>query len=267
MSATKNQQGELADITQALAQDFVAHSPLQRLQNLRARVAGRIVFTTSLGIEDQAILHLIANAGLDIEIVTLDTGRLFGETYRLWRESEQHYGLRIRACYPQGEVLEELVARQGIDGFYESVAARHACCHVRKVEPLGRALAGAKAWVTGLRADASHTRGSMNGVEFDRVRNLIKLSPLFDWSRDQVAAFTTRENVPVNALHAQGFISIGCAPCTRAIAPGEDERAGRWWWENDAARECGLHVDDQGHLVRATAPQEQGTGAVKGPFQ
>lgn len=257
---------DLVAIQQALSRDFAAQSALQRLQNLRARVAGRIVFTTSLGVEDQAILHLIASASLDIEIVTLDTGRLFGETYNVWRESEHRYGLRIRAFYPRGEALEDLVARQGIDGFYDSVEARHDCCHVRKVEPLGRALAGASAWVTGLRANASQTRSGMNGVEFDAARQLIKLSPLFDWSREEAVAFAARENVPVNALHAQGFVSIGCAPCTRAIEPGEDERAGRWWWENDAARECGLHVDDQGKLVRAVA-SPQDSKAAKGPFQ
>lgn len=226
-------------------------TPLARLQALRAAVPGRIVFTTSFGIEDQALSHLILGTGLDIEVVTLDTGRLFPSTYTLWQETEERYGRRIRAYYPDARALAALVADAGINGFYHSKAARQACCEVRKVEPLDRALEGAAAWVTGLRADQSGQRGTTPLASIER--DLVKVSPLFDWTRQDVVDFCAAENVPVNALHAKGYPSIGCEPCTRAVQPGEDERAGRWWWESDEARECGLHVDDAGRLTRRAA--------------
>ncbi|WP_246662918.1 phosphoadenylyl-sulfate reductase [Pseudolabrys sp. FHR47] len=213
----------------------------ERLATLRDSIDGKIVFTTSFGIEDQAILHMIAKGGLDIDVVSLDTGRLFPQTYDLWAETERHFGLRIKAFYPRHFELEALVERQGINGFYESRDARQACCFVRKVEPLSRALANSAAWVTGLRADQSANRKDMALVSADKAHGLVKLSPLFDWSREQVVAFTASNGVPVNALHDKGFASIGCAPCTRALRPGEPERAGRWWWEDETKKECGLH--------------------------
>jgi phosphoadenosine phosphosulfate reductase len=224
-----------------------------RLRSIVDAVGGRIVFTTSFGIEDQLIAHHIFTERLPIEVVTLDTGRLFPETYRVWQETEERYGARIRAVYPNADALAALVADQGINGFYYSKDARLACCHARKVEPLKRALAGASAWVTGLRADQSGKRAETRLVEWDAEHALLKLAPLFDYSRERVAAECAELRVPVNALHAQGFASIGCAPCTRAIRPGEPERAGRWWWEEDTARECGLHVDASGKLVRSKA--------------
>lgn len=227
--------------------------PGERLASLRAAVPGRIVFTTSFGIEDQAVTHLIFERRLDIDLVTLDTGRLFPSTYRLWAETEERYGARIRSYHPQPETLAAHVADAGVNGFYHSKEARLGCCHVRKVEPLGRALAGAEAWVTGLRADQSGQRGSVELASWDADRRLIKLSPLFDWSRAQAEDFCAENDVPINALHAQGFLSIGCEPCTRALKPGEPERAGRWWWEGDDARECGLHVDANGKLTRRKA--------------
>jgi phosphoadenosine phosphosulfate reductase len=226
-------------------------NPPERLASLRAAVPGRIVFTTSFGIEDQAIAHAIFTAGLDIEVATLDTGRLFPETYDVWAETEARYGVRIRSYHPDASALSAFVADAGINGFYHSKAARTDCCFVRKVEPLGRALAGAGAWVTGLRAGQSDGREGVQLAGWDEERGLIKLNPLFDWSREQVAAFCAAHNVPINALHAKGFLSIGCQPCTRAVKPGEAERAGRWWWETDEARECGLHVGADGRLVRA----------------
>ncbi|MCQ8781971.1 phosphoadenylyl-sulfate reductase [Mangrovibrevibacter kandeliae] len=230
---------------------FAGLDPLGRLRLIADRMPGRVVFTTSLGIEDQMLTHLIFANGLPIDVVTLDTGRLFPETYTLWRETEERYGRRIKALYPQAEALEALVADQGIDGFYMSVDCRKACCGVRKVEPLGRALKGASAWITGLRRDQSASRGTLDYVSFDAQRGLVKANPIFDWTRDEIAAFTTAERVPVNGLHAQGFLSIGCAPCTRAVHPGEPERAGRWWWEDEARKECGLHVDESGRVTRA----------------
>ena len=225
-------------------------TPAERLASLRAALPGRIVFTTSFGIEDQAIAHLIFTGKLGIEVATLDTGRLFPATYDLWAETEARYGARIRAFHPDATALAAFVADSGINGFYHSKAARLDCCFVRKVEPLGRALAGASAWVTGLRAGQSDEREGVDLAGWDEERQLIKANPLFDWTRDEVAAFCAAEKVPVSALHNEGFLSIGCQPCTRAVKPGEPERAGRWWWESDEARECGLHVGADGRLVR-----------------
>ncbi len=229
-------------------------SALERLQALRAALPGSVVFTTSFGIEDQAITHLIATAGLDIGFATLDTGRMFPQTYDVWAQTQARYGVKVQAFLPQASAVEALVAAQGINGFYDSVEARKACCEARKLEPLGRALAGAQGWVTGLRADQSDHRQALSFVSFDEARGLVKLNPIFDWTRADAVAFTKANNVPVNALHAQGFLSIGCAPCTRAIAEGEPERAGRWWWEDEAQKECGLHVGPDGRLSRAGAP-------------
>jgi thioredoxin-dependent adenylylsulfate APS reductase len=225
----------------SLAPSLAALPPIDRLALLRDEVIGKIVFTTSFGIEDQAILHMINERNLDIDVVTLDTGRLFPETYELWARTEQHFGCRIRAVYPHDDDLETLVERQGINGFYKSREARMACCFVRKVEPLNRALNGAQAWIAGLRADQSANRQDMGLITADASKNLLKLSPLFDWTRDKVADFVSAHDVPINFLHEKGFVSIGCAPCTRAVAPGEPERAGRWWWENETRKECGLH--------------------------
>jgi thioredoxin-dependent adenylylsulfate APS reductase len=236
------QSDTLTALAAKLASGFAGLSAPERLTQLRREVAGKIVFTTSFGIEDQAILQMIVDQGLDIEIATLDTGRLFPETYELWAKTEKRYGRRIRAFYPRHADLEALIDRQGINGFYDSREARLSCCHVRKVEPLNRALAGSRAWVTGLRRDQSQNRDQMNLLSADSGRQLLKLNPLFDWSREQVVDFTASHGIPTNSLHEKGFVSIGCAPCTRAVAPGEPERAGRWWWEDETKKECGLHV-------------------------
>jgi phosphoadenosine phosphosulfate reductase len=246
--------GDRAAQAFALDLSFPSLDPAARLSALRAALPGRIVFTTSFGLEDQALTHLIAQSGLDIELATLDTGRLFAQTYDVWAATEQLYGLKIKALYPQREALEDWVFAHGINGFRDSSAKRHACCGLRKIEPLARALAGAHAWMTGLRADQSQNRADMDYVSFDAARGLIKANPLLDWSREQAADFASRNDVPINALHGLGFPSIGCAPCTRAVAPGEDERAGRWWWEQ-SNKECGLHVDADGKLVRASSNQ------------
>jgi phosphoadenosine phosphosulfate reductase len=214
---------------------------MKRLAMVRGLTDGRLVFTTSFGIEDQAIAHALFAQDLEIEVVTLDTGRLFPQTYELWAQTERLYGRRIRAFYPDRQSVESLVARQGIDGFYASVDARRTCCAVRKVEPLERALADAAAWITGLRMDQSEERAGSSFAAGDPHHRLIKISPLFDWTREQVFSFIRQRRVPYNSLHHCGFASIGCAPCTRAIAPGESERAGRWWWEREEKKECGLH--------------------------
>jgi phosphoadenosine phosphosulfate reductase len=217
-------------------------SPIERIRKLREEIAGRIVFTTSFGLEDQVILHVLVDNDIDVELVTLDTGRLFPETYDLWARTEKRFGRRIRAIYPQQDEIAALVERQGINGFYESRDARISCCQIRKVEPLHRALVGAEGWITGLRAEQSAGRRDMALVCVDAGYQLIKLNPLFDWTRQAVQQFAAAKNIPINSLHAKGFASIGCAPCTRAIGLGEPERAGRWWWENEAKKECGLHT-------------------------
>lgn len=232
---------------------FPSLDPIERLTLLRDRVAGTLVFTTSFGLEDQVLTHMIAGSGIEASFATLDTGRMFAETYALWATTEARYGIRIRPFYPETAAVEALVERQGIDGFYSGRTARNACCAVRKVEPLGRALRNAAGWITGLRADQSASRQDMDFVGYDPVRSLLKANPLFDWSRGRIAALATAEDVPINPLHRQGFLSIGCAPCTRAVAPGEPERAGRWWWEEETAKECGLHVAPDGRLIRAGA--------------
>lgn len=224
-----------------------------RLRLATQSVAGRTVFTTSFGIEDQLIAHHVFTERLPIEVVTLDTGRLFPETHAVWQETEELYGVRIRAVHPDSAALTALVADQGINGFYHSKDARLACCSVRKVEPLARAIAGASAWVTGLRADQSDRRSEIRLAEWDAERGLTKIAPLFDYSRARVVTECVKLGVPVNALHSKCFLSIGCAPCTRAIRPGEPERAGRWWWETDEAKECGLHTDVHARLVRSVA--------------
>jgi len=225
----------------------------QRLKVACAGIAGRVVFTTSFGIEDQLIAHHIFTERLPIEVVAIDTGRLFPDTHAVWQETEELYGVRIRAVHPDAEALSELVADQGINGFYHSKDARVACCAVRKVEPLRRALAGASGWVTGLRADQSAHRAQTRLTAWDAEHGVTKIAPLFDYSRSRVVTECVKVGVPVNELHSKCFLSIGCAPCTRAVKPGEPERAGRWWWESDQAKECGLHVRSGGRLVRSAA--------------
>lgn len=227
---------------QSLARAMAPLAPPERLILLRRELRGRVVFTHGFGIEGQLLFHWICAQDLDIDVVTIDTGRLFPETYALWEETEARYGRHIRAIYPDGPALQDLVARDGMFGFYESVEARHACCDVRKVKPLDRALAGAQGWLTGVRADQTGTRHAASLADVEASRGLIKLNPLIDWTRARVLEEVAAHNVPINALHARGFASIGCEPCTRAIEPGEPERNGRWWWETNGSRECGLHV-------------------------
>jgi len=207
-----------------------------------AGLGGRAVFTTSLGIEDQVITAAIGTHRLPIDVVTLETGRLFKETVDLIDETEERFGIEIRRFRPEQDDIDAYAAKYGLNGFYESVEARHACCHVRKLIPLGKALDGAAFWITGLRRGQSGNRATTPFAEFDADRNLIKINPLADWDIDLIKAHVAQENIPINPLHQRGYPSIGCEPCTRAIKPGEPERAGRWWWENDEKRECGLHV-------------------------
>lgn len=216
-------------------------------------------FACSFGAEDMVVLDLIHRLRLPVEIFTLDTGRLHEETYELIDRARQTYALPIRVMSPDPAELEAFVAANGINAFYTSVELRKGCCAIRKLGPLRRALAGKALWITGLRREQSVTRTAVAVLERDHANGLMKLSPLADWTEADVWAYVQRHDVPTNALHEQGFPSIGCAPCTRAVQPGEDARAGRWWWEQPASRECGLHVDAQGRLVRGA-----GAGAAGG---
>jgi phosphoadenosine phosphosulfate reductase len=197
-------------------------------------------FSSALGEEDQVITYLIAQQRLSIGIFTLDTGRLFSETYDLLSLTQQKYGRIINVFFPEAKAVEEYVNTHGINGFYNSVENRKSCCNIRKVQSLKRALSGADLWITGLRAGQSANRQQMKKVEWDQSMGLLKYNPILDWSTEHMRDFIKEHSIPVNTLHKKGFESIGCAPCTRAIAPGEDARAGRWWWET-SAKECGLH--------------------------
>jgi phosphoadenosine phosphosulfate reductase len=211
--------------------------------------AWRAVFTTSFGMEDQAILHAIAQAALPVRLVTLDTGRLFEETHALHAESRRRYGLAIEVYTPDPAAVRTLVNRIGPNGFYDSLENRHACCHVRKVEPLQHALAGAELWITGIRREQSPERAGLQSVEWDAQHGLLKFHPLLDLTEVELRRYITENQVPINPLHDQGYPSIGCRPCTRAIQPGEPARRGRWWWEDEAPKECGLHLHE-GRLLR-----------------
>jgi len=201
-----------------------------------------ITFANSYGAEDMVLTDIIMQEHLPIEIFSLDTGRLPAETYTLMGEVESTYETKPVVFFPKHEAVEQYVRTQGINAFYESIELRKACCHMRKVEPLQRALAGKQAWVTGMRAEQAATRASLPTREFDAGNQLEKFNPLSDWTEKEVWAYIRMFNVPYNALHDQFYPSIGCAPCTRAVAMGEDIRAGRWWWENPDSKECGLHV-------------------------
>lgn len=258
-TATPPAEAQLALRAAALNGAFAEAEVVERLAGIVAGAQGPVVFTTSFGLEDQVLTHFIATAKLPVTFATLDTGRLFPEVYALWQETEARYGILIHPYYPRHDAVELYVRQNGINGFHASRDARKSCCDIRKVEPLGRALADADVWLTGLRADQSAARGAVPFAEADAARGLVKASPLIDWTRERARAFAEANAVPINPLHAQGFLSIGCQPCTRAIRPGEPERAGRWWWEDDAAKECGLHVGPDGTLGRAKSTPAQVT--------
>ncbi|MEM9104852.1 MAG: phosphoadenylyl-sulfate reductase [Pseudomonadota bacterium] len=226
--------------------DYEAMSLGERLTSL-TRGRRNPVFTTSLGLEDQVLTAALAETVPTVRIVTLETGRLFDETLALIAQTEERYGLTIERFRPDPEKLAGFVEQYGVNGFYESAEARHACCGVRKLEPLERALDGADLWITGLRRGQSGNRADVPFAEWDAHRGLLKANPLADWDIGTIRAFADAHAVPINPLHARGYPSIGCEPCTRAIKPGEYERAGRWWWENDEKRECGLHVPSATH--------------------
>jgi phosphoadenosine phosphosulfate reductase len=211
------------------------------------------VLASSFGAEDMVLIDLIAGAALPIDVITLDTGRLPDETYMLIDRVRARYGLPVQVFFPDAAAIETFVRERGVNAFYDSLELRQRCCALRKTEPLRRALRGKRAWITGQRRDQSPTRKAVAIEEFDGAHQLAKFNPLADWNRDDVWGYIRARAVPYNALHDRGYASIGCAPCTRAVEPGEDERAGRWWWENPEHKECGLHRRPQVTVIGATA--------------
>ncbi|MBN8672934.1 MAG: phosphoadenylyl-sulfate reductase [Chitinophagales bacterium] len=219
----------------------IENSPLpEAIRLVTALFPGEVVFSSSLGQEDQVLTDVIFKNDLPVKIFTIDTGRLFNETYELLDRTTARYKKPIQVYFPEAADVESFVAEKGINSFYESVDNRKQCCYIRKVIPLNRALKGAKVWITGLRAEQSNNRQQMPLIEWAEDKQLYKFNPLINWSYDEMISYINEHNVPYNRLHDKGFISIGCAPCTRAIEPGEDARAGRWWWEA-SQKECGLH--------------------------
>lgn len=223
-------------------QEIFSAGPVEEaIRKTASLFPGRVKFSTSLGQEDQVLTDIIARHSLPVKIFTIDTGRLFNETYETLEKTRARYKLNIDVYFPQAQSVEQMVNEHGVNLFYESVANRQSCCNVRKVEPLNRALQGASVWLTGLRATQTEHRKHIPVVEWLEDKKIYKINPLLNWSFDDILNYIKAFSVPYNLLHDKGFVSIGCAPCTRAIEEGEDPRAGRWWWEV-SHKECGLHL-------------------------
>ena len=222
--------------------DFETKSPEELLRWSMDNYGLEAGLASSFGVEDMVLIDMISKLGGPITIFTLDTGRLHEETYELMERVRTKYGLEVKTYFPDNKKVEDLIGQKGFFSFRESVENRKECCHIRKVEPLNRALSGLKAWVTGIRRSQGVTRTDIPKVMEDADHPpLIKINPLAEWSEEQVMNYITENNVPINVLHKRNYPSIGCAPCTRPVEPGEDIRAGRWWWENPEHKECGLH--------------------------
>ncbi|MCX6245449.1 MAG: phosphoadenylyl-sulfate reductase [Bacteroidetes bacterium] len=211
------------------------------IQYFAVNFKGKIAFASSLGLEDQVLTEMIAGIDPEIRIFTLDTGRLFQETYDLLDITGKKYGIKIEVMFPDAEDVEEMVNSKGINLFYDSIENRKLCCYIRKTEPLSRALSGVSTWITGLRREQSVTRTQVSTVEWDDIQKKIKVNPLADWTTEQVLDYICSHKIPYNTLHDKGYPSIGCLPCTRPVEPGTDIRSGRWWWESPDNKECGLH--------------------------
>lgn len=212
------------------------------LRTIESLFPGEVIFTTSFGIEDQVITHAIFSDNIKITVATLDTGRLFPETYKVFSNTVIKYREKIEVYFPDHGAIERMMTEKGPFSFYESRENRIECCRIRKVVPLNRALKGKKVWITGIRAEQSNNRTGMEGIEYDDNKNIIKIHPLFDWTIEEVEKYIKDNEVPYNTLYDKGYVSIGCEPCTRPIIKGQDFRAGRWWWENEGPKECGCHV-------------------------
>jgi phosphoadenosine phosphosulfate reductase len=229
------------DVVNELNSKFSGTTPEKILEYFLDCYDGRIALSSSLSLEDQILTDMIVKINPKTRIFTLDTGRLFPETYDLIDRTNCKYGINIEIFFPNYVDVQDMVNTEGVNLFYESVEKRKKCCHIRKIEPLRRAFAGLDVWICGLRKEQSVTRRDMQSVEWDEGNSLLKLNPLIEWTEQQVRDYIKLHNVPYNRLHDNGFPSIGCQPCTRAVEPGEDIRAGRWWWELPSHKECGLH--------------------------
>jgi len=231
----------MKDQIEALNNKYANATAEELLSGFLNEYKNRIALSSSLGLEDQILTHMVCAIDKTTNIFTLDTGRLFPETYDLIHRTNSKYGIKLSVYFPDASHVEEMVNTRGINLFYESVENRKLCCNIRKIEPLKRAFAGLEVWICGLRREQSVTRQDMQRIEWDEANGLIKLNPLIDWTEEEVREFIKTHGIPYNPLHDKGYPSIGCQPCTRAIFPGEDIRAGRWWWENPDTKECGLH--------------------------
>lgn len=211
------------------------------LERFTSTFSNKIIFTTSFGIEDQVILHKIVSKGLNIKVATVDTGRLFPETYELFWQTLNRFNVNIFTYFPDYRRVERMINTKGPHSFFNSVDDRRECCNIRKVKPLNRALDGMRVWISGIRSEQSKERGDMQQVEYDEARHIFKYYPLFDWRYDDVMGYIKDNSIPYSALHDNGYPSVGCQPCTRKVEAGEDLRAGRWWWEEGVSKECGCH--------------------------
>jgi phosphoadenosine phosphosulfate reductase len=227
---------------QHIAQDIKGLSPVDALRYFVEQFPGKVIFSTSFGWEDQVITDMIFSNDLPIKVFTLETGRLFPETYYVWNRTLERYQKPIYSYHPQVDSLQNMVTEKGPNSFYASVENRKECCYIRKIEPLKRALEGYHCWITGIRSEQSPNRHELSNIEWDEGNQILKFHPIFDWTLDQVKGYVKENNIVYNPLHDKGFPSVGCAPCTRAVQPGEDFRAGRWWWEDQSKKECGLHA-------------------------
>lgn len=226
---------------EALNKKYQTATAEQLLEGLLSEFKGEIALSSSLSVEDQVLTHMICQIDKQTKIFTLDTGRLFPETYDLIHRTNSKYGIKLSVYFPEAKQIEEMVNTKGINLFFESIENRKLCCHLRKIEPLKRAFKGLKVWICGLRHEQSITRHDMQRIEWDENNGLIKVNPLIDWKEAEVTQYIKANGIPYNPLQDKGYPSIGCQPCTRAIVEGEDIRAGRWWWENPETKECGLH--------------------------
>jgi phosphoadenosine phosphosulfate reductase len=232
---------ERRDLASILNKQLKGSAPEQVLRHFIKEYGKNIAFSSSLGAEDQVLTHMICDIDRNTRIFTLDTGRMFPETYKLIEKTNSRYKIKIEIFFPDYKQVENMVHEKGINLFYESIENRKQCCHIRKIEPLKRAFKGLDIWICGLRREQSVTRTANQLVEWDENNGLLKVNPLIDWTETHIWDYIRKNSIPYNNLHDKGFPSIGCQPCTRAVKPGEDVRAGRWWWENPDKKECGLH--------------------------
>ena len=228
--------------TDDLNQKFKNSTSQEVLEYFLNKYGAKAALSSSFGVEDQVLTHMMLSVDKNANIFTLDTGRLHPQTYSVMDATNLKYDIKVNVFFPNTKSVEKLYQDQGINGFYESIENRKTCCFVRKIEPLQRALSELDVWITGLRASQSVTREDLNLIEYDEINKVIKINPLLEWSEEKVWDFVKKHKVPYNSLHDEAFPSIGCAPCTRAVEAGADVRSGRWWWENPEHKECGLHI-------------------------